>query len=145
MSKMSQNKKNRVPQHLVFGCFWLKIKDLKVFDTTSGLKSCMNFNIKQKCLGPHLRRFDFFRGTLKHTRTSWVNGEFFGRFPVVFEKIGDVFGMFRQNSAILCAPLRACETPHFRALSKLMRVPLCAAKDFPRTVSNLQSNVAIPV
>ena len=107
---MSQNKKNRVPQHLVFGCFWLKIKDLKVFDTTSGLKSCMKFNIKQKCLGPHLRRFDFFRGTLKHTRTSWVNGEFFGRFPVVFEKIGDVFGMFRRNSAILCAPLKVSET-----------------------------------
>ena len=71
-----------------------------------------------------------------------MSTEFFGRFPVVFEKIGDVFGMFRQNSAILCAPLRASETPHFRALSKLTRVALCAANDFPRTDSNLQSNVA---
>ena len=71
-----------------------------------------------------------------------MSTEFFGRFPVVFEKIGDVFGMFRQNSAILCAPLRASETPHFRALSRLMRVALCAANDFPRTVFNLQSNVA---
>ena len=43
---------------------------------------------------------------------------------------------------ILCAPLRASETPHFRALSRLMRVALCAANDFPRTVFNLQSNVA---
>ena len=57
-----------------------------------------------------------------------MSTEFFGRFPVVFEKIGDVFGMFRQNSAILCAPLRASETPHFRALSTLMRVALCAVR-----------------
>ena len=99
MSKMRLKKKKSCPTALNF---WLKIKDLKVFDTTSGLKSWMKFNIKHdrtKMPRASLEVFCFLKGILKHTRLSWVNGEILVPWAVLILTIGDVFGMWSKNHA----------------------------------------------